>query len=430
MKRISFPWGAAMIAAALTAGAARGDEFSIAPTATGETGLFTLSTGDTLEQGDWSVYLWMNNIDRTLDLPGLRDDTKGVDQTTFRVNVGYGVTDRLELFAGVPYEDFNFDGRLRSIGIEDESGIGNARLGAKFRLSGDRGADTTMALTVFVEPETGDEDVASQDTGFGANLGWRIRQWGVNVGYFDPGDAQERFTAGVGYVAPVSDRLDWITELQGSFYDDTFDDAFDLTTGGRLWLGDSQNVAMNFGLRVDLAQVSTFDDHCPIGGLWGLAFLPGGRRAAAAPAPEPAPAPAPAPPPPAPAPVAPQPPPAPAPTPVPPAPAQPAEQRETIHFTSGSARLSNIAKAKLDEVALKLQQDPSLKAQIIGHSDASGSASANDRKSRERAEAAKAYLVSRHAIAADRIATEGRGSSEATGNAEEDRRAVIVVRVE
>jgi outer membrane protein OmpA-like peptidoglycan-associated protein len=115
---------------------------------------------------------------------------------------------------------------------------------------------------------------------------------------------------------------------------------------------------------------------------------------------------------------------------VPPAPAQPAEQRETVNFTSGGARLSNIAKAKLDEIALKMKQDPSLSAQIIGHADSSGSATSNDRLSRERAEAAKAYLVSRHGIAAERIATEGRGSSEATGNAAEDRRAVVVVRVE
>jgi outer membrane protein OmpA-like peptidoglycan-associated protein len=115
---------------------------------------------------------------------------------------------------------------------------------------------------------------------------------------------------------------------------------------------------------------------------------------------------------------------------VPAAPAQPAEQRETVNFTSGGARLSNIAKAKLDEVALKMKQDPSLSAQIIGYSDSSGSATINDRISRERAEAAKAYLVSRHGLPAERIATEGRGSSEATGDAAVDRRAVVIVRVE
>jgi len=36
--------------------------------------------------------------------------------------------------------------------------------------------------------------------------------------------------------------------------------------------------------------------------------------------------------------------------------------RVTVNFTPGSARLSNIAKAKLDEVALQMKQDPSLRA--------------------------------------------------------------------
>ncbi len=134
--------------AGLTAWGARADEYSIAPTFTGETGTFTLSTGDTLEQGNWAISFWLGNTDRVLDLPGLSDEVRGFDQTTARVNVGYGVTDRFELFAGIPYEDFNFDSRVG----DDASGMGNARLGAKFRLSGDRGADRTMALALFVEP--------------------------------------------------------------------------------------------------------------------------------------------------------------------------------------------------------------------------------------------------------------------------------------
>ena len=43
----------------------------------------------------------------------------------------------------------------------------------------------------------------------------------------------------------------------------------------------------------------------------------------------------------------------------------------TINFTAGSARLSNIAKAKLDEVALRMKQDPELVAEVLGYSDAS-----------------------------------------------------------
>ena len=99
----------------------------------------------------------------------------------------------------------------------------------------------------------------------------------------------------------------------------------------------------------------------------------------------------------------------------------------TVNFTPGSARLSNIAKAKLDEVALQMKQDPDLRAQVIGYSDASGSADSNQRMSEQRAQAVKNYLVTRHGIDPARITTEGRGSSEATGNAENDRRAVVIL---
>ena len=75
-----------------------------------------------------------------------------------------------------------------------------------------------------------------------------------------------------------------------------------------------------------------------------------------------------------------------------------------MNFTPGSARLSNIAKAKLDEVALKMKQDPELRAQAV-----------------------KNYLVTRHGIDPSRITTEGRGSQDSTGNPADDRRAVVIL---
>ena len=99
----------------------------------------------------------------------------------------------------------------------------------------------------------------------------------------------------------------------------------------------------------------------------------------------------------------------------------------TVNFTPGSARLSNIAKAKLDEVALQMKQDPSLRAQVIGYDAAGSSASAAQRLSEQRAQAVKNYLVTRHGIDPSRITTEGRGSAESTGNAADDRRAVVIL---
>ena len=102
----------------------------------------------------------------------------------------------------------------------------------------------------------------------------------------------------------------------------------------------------------------------------------------------------------------------------------------TVNFTPGSARLSNIAKAKLDEVALKMKQDPTLRAQVLGYTDASGNAAGNQRMSDQRAQAVKNYLVTRHGIDPSRITTEGRGSQDSTGNAAEDRRAVVILTVQ
>ena len=100
-----------------------------------------------------------------------------------------------------------------------------------------------------------------------------------------------------------------------------------------------------------------------------------------------------------------------------------------MNFTPGSARLSNIAKAKLDDVALKMKQDPSLRAQVIGYTAATGDGpkSAAQKLSEQRAAAVKNYLVTRHGIDPSRITTEGRDSNESTGNPADDRRAVVIL---
>lgn len=406
-----------------------------AASVTGETGYFTLLSGDTLPQGGWSFGLYYNNWDRLLDLGlDLDEDDQSVDWNRLSASLGYGLTDRWEVSLLVPYEDYKFD----IAGVDDESGLGNVRVGTKFRLTGDRGGSSSLALNLFAELPTGDEDVASDDVGFGGGLNWRASNWIFNVGYESLGDidfdddnddlefSRDAFVAGLGYVGAISDRLDWITEVQGRFQtgdDALFEDSVDLTTGGRLWLGGG-NWAFNFALRTDLLQFDSIDEHCPIGGLLGFTFFPRLLPPAPEPPPPPPPAPMPEPPPP-PAPM-----PEPTPPPPPPAPAPKPEERVTVNFTPGSARLSNIAKAKLDEVALRMKQDPDARALVIGYTDPSGSADANQRISEQRAQAVKNYLVTRHGIDPSRIRTEGRGSAESTGNAEQDRRAVVILTFE
>jgi outer membrane protein OmpA-like peptidoglycan-associated protein len=124
-----------------------------------------------------------------------------------------------------------------------------------------------------------------------------------------------------------------------------------------------------------------------------------------------------------------------APVPVAPAPPAPAPTMTTdeIQFDAGSARLTNIAKAILDGVALRMKNDLNATATVTGFSDNSGSEETNMAISARRAEAAKEYLVTRHGIDPGRIATFAKGSMEpAYDNATEagrakNRRAVIVV---
>jgi len=94
---------------------------------------------------------------------------------------------------------------------------------------------------------------------------------------------------------------------------------------------------------------------------------------------------------------------------VPPAPGPQQEEQVTINFTPGSARLSNIAKAKLDEAALRMKQDPDIRAQVVGY--ASANEGSGQQLADNRASAVKNYLVTRHGIDPSRISTSGKVSS-------------------
>jgi len=80
-------------------------------------------------------------------------------------------------------------------------------------------------------------------------------------------------------------------------------------------------------------------------------------------------------------------------------------------FTSGRATLSAAIRSLLDPLATMLSANPELEVTIVGHTDSVGGAAANEKLSRDRAEAVKAYLVS-HGVPADRIQASGRGESE------------------
>lgn len=149
-------------------------------------------------------------------------------------------------------------------------------------------------------------------------------------------------------------------------------------------------------------------------------------------APTPAPTPAPAP---APAPVAKPAPPPPAPTPAPapqaapkPAPVKPISLASTELFEFNKATLTSEARAKLDSEVIGKLKDMSMirYINVNGHADRLGSPQYNQDLSEKRAEAVRAYLVSK-GVDASRIETFGFGKTTPVKSCpdQKDRKALI-----
>jgi outer membrane protein OmpA-like peptidoglycan-associated protein len=421
-----------------------------APTSSGQTGLFETVTADTLRRGDWSFGVYFNDYDllagdaREFAPPSAREyRPMSYDQYRLSASLGVGLTDRWEISAMLPYDRLVanggdrvgfINGMLRQ-GEFNESGLGNVRLATKFGLT-PIDSPTRFALSAFVDVPTGDEDkgivTGGTDFGIGGHLTRGMGTLGLT--YVARGDREGDDILGLGDVQISNEiRLDgglnvpigffpttnWVNEVNAIWYtggDREPDAPIFLVSGIRHWFGDS-GWALSAGARWNVAKFADENDECRftelddcgLSGLVGLTFSP---LHLAAPTPPP-PAPAPVPPPPT----------APEPAPVPPPeapvapPRQPQEIRtDEIHFEPGSARLTNIAKAILDEVALRMKQEPSSTAVVIGYTDDRENTGADQNLDRRRAEAVRDYLVTRHGIDPSRITVEGRGTSDPVGD--------------
>lgn len=426
-----------------------------APTHSGQTGLFETVAADTLRQGQWSFGIYFNDWDLTAgearDLaPASARDYEDLSYDLYRLSgsIGVGLTDRWEVSAMLPWDRIVSNGgdRVGFIngflhrGEFTESGLGAIRLATKFGLT-PNDAPTRFALSAFVDLPTGDDDsgIATGGTDFG--IGGHVTHGVVSgsLKYVARGDREDdddpincpqcvgdfsipnevRLDAGLNIPTSLFGTTNWISEINTVWYtggDRAPDSPIFLVSGIRHWFGTS-GWALSAGARWNVAKFIDNNDECRftelddcgLSGLVGLTFAPLNLAA-------------PAPPPPAPAPV-PVPPPAPAPAPVPPPeppvaqPRQPQELRtDEIHFEPGSARLTNIAKAILDEVALRMKQEPSSTALVIGYTDDRENTGPNADLDRRRAEAVRDYLVSRHGIDPSRITVEGRGTSDPVGD--------------
>jgi outer membrane protein OmpA-like peptidoglycan-associated protein len=427
----------------------------MAPTVTGETGLVRTVTGDTLRRGDWSFGIYFSNYDYLLaPAPELAPPSRrsyrdmDVDDSRLNVSLGYGLTDRWEVTASVPYVTIKNNAGDQAgilygwpyVGMFNRSGVGNLHLATKFGLLDPATSSSRLALSLFIDPELSESNqpIAYRNFPIGVGLHWNRSIFAADAIYqrdrkADRADSyggrdfkqpdEFRFDAGLNVPVSFWRTTNWVSEINTTWYnngDRTPDDIISILTGLRHWFGTS-GWGMTAALSSNLTMWRSDNKSCPIGGHFGLHYAPM-HLAAIVPPP---PAPVPVPPPPEPAPVTPP------PEPVAP-PHQPQELRtDEIHFEPGSARLTNIAKAILDDVALRMRQEPRSTAIVIGYTDSTEATGANKDLDRRRAEAVRDYLVSRHGIDSSRITVEARDATEPVGDnatAEgrlHDRRVVI-----
>jgi hypothetical protein len=86
--------------------------------------------------------------------------------------------------------------------------------------------------------------------------------------------------------------------------------------------------------------------------------------------------------------------------------------RERIVIQIPRIRPDNVAKARFDEIALKMQQDPRLRAIITGYTDDRPTDAVAQRQGTQRAQAARDYLVQQHQIDTNRIETRSGGKAD------------------
>ncbi|HLU81113.1 MAG TPA: OmpA family protein, partial [Flavobacteriaceae bacterium] len=98
----------------------------------------------------------------------------------------------------------------------------------------------------------------------------------------------------------------------------------------------------------------------------------------------------------------------------------------------GKATIRPESNDALDAIVDIMKEYPNAKFHIAGHTDSSGSASLNERLSRERAASVRSYLVS-HGIEAGQITSEGYGedhpiaSNKTAAGRQENRRVEVTL---
>ena len=439
----------------LTGAVAFGQPAVIAPTTGGDVGLFTMSTADSPRAGQFTIgfYGWYaprNAAELFTDQP---NNTRWFVQYGGTGSLGLGLTNWWSVFV-------SYGGQVTQTGGGWQGGIinGNAilspirvsegqkiRVGTKVSFHSEADADLRFGLWLSGLIPVTSGDISNADGTLNrVNTSRGDWEWGgaVSKSWFtamasytlagQPTEVDVRvpnwLRFGVGAEIPVLPIVHviaegWYNVSDGGDFPEP--DYGVLNAGARVWFGHS-GWALSAALSTNMSML--FDHGInpnPFGGVLGITY-------AAWPPPPPPPVVVPA----AAEPVVEQPAPAPAPVaaaPAPPPRPAPKTTTDEIFFDGKSARLTNIAKAVLDGVALRMKNDLNSTAVITGFTDNTGSEKSNEELGMKRAQAAKEYLITRHGIDPGRISTVSKGASEpaydnatAEGKAK-NRRATIVV---
>ena len=237
-----------------------GKEYEVRPATPaydGDTGLFHLSSAYTLPKGKASFSLFRDNFDR---------DPKDIDFSVHGLSLGYGASDKLELFGNVGFQNRvrtaarsqpGFFNDLPFAGTNSENphwqtGVGDVQLGAKYKLLDEHhGGGAGLALKGYVKLPTADEakGLGTGKASFGADV---ILSKSLNgaadihasLGYqinSDPDSLQigNAFKWGVGLNVPACRIFQLQAELTGRSYSGAdFDQTspVDLVAGPVVWI--------------------------------------------------------------------------------------------------------------------------------------------------------------------------------------------------
>lgn len=428
----------------------------MAPNNQGDIGLFTMPTADSPRPGQvtFSAYGWMEQLVAG-NLAFMSTDVRDrlYRHLAGEGSIGLGLAKHWSVFVSAGADQFKsssgwLGGSINGIQFAsafDQNQSRKIRIGTKYGFVSEVDPDFRLALLLATRIPVG-KGSTDLDKINSRRADW---EWGVVlskgivtglVSYQLSGrhDNDIRVSNilrfGLGVDVPVAPYLHVIGELDRNILeggDDPQPSYSMFTTGARFSIGRTGfAVSAGVNANLDMLVKHAFSPN-PVGGIVGVTYaawppLPPPPVVVPPPAPAPAPSPveekieaAPAP--------------APEPPPTAPPPPTPETTRDEISFDAGSTRLTNIAKAVLDGIALRMKNDLNSTAVITGYTDDTGSEQANIPLSIKRADAAKEYLVTRHGIDPSRMTTDGKGSGEPEydnstpeGKAK-NRRAVIVV---